>query len=220
MGILGIENRTENWKTAAHLVPLKMNDQVGGLAARLAPNLPHRSEEPELELFWKGMRDYKSKNEVDVETLSLNVATAYNLHFAGLRSDVQRIGGFKNLRSHNYDVSTLKHQSMLFQNLRNTEVDIVLEDSESLFIGEAKHYMGFGADGKLILVHQLVRQYVMARILVELSVDTEKKRVVPFVVGDDVKNLMQFNQIRFMINQGWLQEENVLSWQEIREISG
>ena len=220
MGILGIINRTENWKTASHLIPLKMNNHVGGLADRLTPNLPHRSEEPELELFWKGMRDFKSQGEVDADTLSQNVTKAYNLRFAGLRRDIQRIGGFNNLRSDNYDVSTPKRQSMLFQNLRNTEVDIVLEDSESLFIGEAKHEMGFGADGKLILVHQLVRQYVMARILVELSVDTEKKKVVPFVVGDDVKKVRQFNQIRFMVNQGWLQEENVLNWQEIREIAG
>ena len=104
--------------------------------------------------------------------------------------------------------------------MRNTEVDIVLEDSDSLFIGEAKHEMGFGADGKLILVHQLIRQYVTAKVLLEMSTRTANKRLVPFVVGDDVGMLMQTNQVRFMIKQGWLQEDNVLSWQEIKEIAG
>ena len=113
----------------------------------------------------------------------------------------------------------VKDQIKLFQNLRNTEVDIVLEDSEYLYIGEAKHEKGFGADGKLILVHQLIRQYVMARILLDMSASTASKRIVPFVGGDDVSKLKKINQVRFMINQGWLQEDNVLSWQEIKDLA-
>ena len=45
--------------------------------------------------------------------------------------------------------------------LLGTEVDVVLETPKHLFIGEVKHESTFEADGKLVLVHQLMRQYVM-----------------------------------------------------------
>ncbi len=219
MGILGIENRTENWKTATYLVPLKMKNNGSTLADRLTRNLSHRSVEPELELFWRGMRDFLSKNVLDPAIVRERVARIYKSHFDGLREDIIRFGGFRALQPQNYDASSPERQLKLFKNVYNTEVDIVLEDSDCLFIGEAKHEMGFGANGTLILVHQLVRQYVMARILVELSVGALNKKVVPFVVGDNVGKLRKTNQVKFMISQGWLQEGNVLSWQEIKEIA-
>lgn len=219
MGILGIENRTENWKTASHFIPLMNINRAGALADRLTPNLPPRSEEPKLELFWKGMRDFIHQSAIDTDTLRQNATHLYNNYFTNLRGAVESIKELADLQSHNYDASTHEHQIKLFQNLRNTEVDIVLEDSESLFIGEAKHEMSFGADGKLILVHQLMRQYVMARILLDMSLSTASKSIVPFVVGDDASKLKKISQVRFMINHGWLQEDNVLSWQEIKEMA-
>ena len=76
--------------------------------------------------------------------------------------------------------------------------------------------MTFGANGNLVLVHQLIRQYVMATILVEISNNRPRKQVIPFVVGDNVGTLKKSSQVRFMISQGWLREANVLCWGEIK----
>lgn len=73
----------------------------------------------------------------------------------------------------------------------------------------------FGADGGLVLVHQLIRQYVMARILVEYLPSGFKKEVIPFVVGDNIDSIKKASQVKFMIDQGWLDETNILSWDEI-----
>ena len=63
MGILGIENRTENWKTARHFAPFfKSASARAALANRLLR--PYEESESDavkavkMELYWKGMRDY------------------------------------------------------------------------------------------------------------------------------------------------------------------
>ena len=71
------------------------------------------------------------------------------------------------MQPRNYDVSTKDRMANLGNNLVNTEIDIVLQSPNHLFIGEAKHEMTFGANGRLVLVHQLIRQYVMAKILMD-----------------------------------------------------
>ena len=71
---------------------------------------------------------------------------------------------------------------------------------------EAKHEMSCGGDGNLVLVHQLMRQYVMARILVEYLPNPSKKVVIPFVIGDKIENMKKTFQDKFMISQGWLKE--------------
>ena len=75
---------------------------------------------------------------------------------------------FAKLQCFNYDPSPEGAKKKLFDNILNTEIDIVLETPTHLFIGEAKHEMGFGADANLVLVHQLIRQYVVATILLKL----------------------------------------------------
>ena len=121
--------------------------------------------------------------------------------------------------SHYGIITTTRQQKSgglkLFNNLLGTEVDIAIEDTQHLYLGEAKYVMDFGTNGKLVLVHQLVRQYVMANILVELSGHSTRKQVVPFVVGDDVEHLKKTDQVRFMMSQGWLQERNILSWDNV-----
>ena len=57
MKVLGIENRSENWKTALYFFRL-----FGEGGVRLAKHLgeqpePQRSD-VHLELYWKGLRDY------------------------------------------------------------------------------------------------------------------------------------------------------------------
>ena len=72
----------------------------------------------------------------------------------------------------------------------------------------------FVADGKLVLVHQLIRQYVTATILLQLVGD--RKEVIPFVVGDNTDYLKKTSQVRFMIDQCWLRQTNILDWEDIK----
>ena len=60
MGILGIPNRTENWKTARTFAPFfKSCSARAALAKRLLEPLGESQEGTvEIELFWYGIRDY------------------------------------------------------------------------------------------------------------------------------------------------------------------
>ena len=73
--------------------------------------------------------------------------------------------------------------------------------------------MSLGADSRLVLVHQLIRQYVMAKILVDMT--GNRKRVVPFVVGCNERQL----QIQFMLNQGWMKKRHILEWEDIGQLA-
>ena len=65
----------------------------------------------------------------------------------------------------------------------------------------------------MVLVHQLIRQYVTATILLQIA--GEHKEVIPFVVGDSTDYLKKTSQVRFMISQGWLSQANVLDWGDV-----
>ena len=253
-GILGIENRTENWKTARMFAPF-IDDSEASKAARkalvnrlLSPYNPSLNlkdgEEIELELFWYGMRDYIKPLPKRKRPTAQDLARYYSEIFPKLRDDIVRFNGqqneakdkFDNLECHNYiasDQVKVKENSgrivrstteELKSNLSNTEIDIVLATPSCLFIGEAKHKSDFDAKSKYVLVHQLVREYVLARILVCL---TEKpKRVIPFVVGTDTDYLKRTAQVRFMVDQGkrdpkqgWLKKDNVLAWDKIAALA-
>jgi hypothetical protein len=81
-----------------------------------------------------------------------------------------------------------------------------------MLIGEVKHTQTFGADSKLIIVHQLVRQYIMASILAEeLSQHkNEKCIVIPFVIADS--NAIKTGQVKLLQYLGWLNINNLLPW--------
>ena len=213
MGILGIENRTENWKTA-QLLELSDAGQVA-LASRLGEGVAP-ADDVRIELFWCGVRDGKQILKKDLE----EAVAIYNRRFSNLRQqicDFKQQPSFRALKGHNYVVSRETRADFL-NNLRNTEIDIVLETPERLFIGEAKHESGFSVDGKLILVHQLIRQFVTATILLDLL--EEKREVVPFVVADAdrLESVKNTAQVKFMVHQGWLKDENVLPWDKIDAI--
>ena len=220
MGILGITNRTENWKTAEYFCGLPEQGRVN-LVRKLSGDEIQLGE-VKLELFWYGMRDYVYEHG-GVEKESVDY---YVCKFSGLReriksfeyTDGSRTFKFSELQPHNYDVSTRGRKDELYSNLRGTEIDIVLETSEYLFIGEAKDESGFGANGKYALVHQLIREYVMARILVDIK--GEEKKVVPFIVGDpdSLRSINNTSQVRFMICQDWLKECNIMSWNDIKKL--
>ena len=78
---------------------------------------------------------------------------------------------------------------------------------------QAKREMSLSPDGSLVLVHQFIRQYVMAKILVDLT--KTGKEVVVFVVGVNENRL----QVQFMIKQGWMKASNVLSWSDIKRLA-
>ena len=222
MGILGIENRTENWKTAKYFSPLVKNEDARlRLVERLLGEPPGCSAgEIRIELFWRGMRDYlhkARKEEKDPEAF----ARSYRDLFPDLRSRVEEFTKrasrrFRKLKDWNYDVSEPGWIENLGNNLVNTEIDIVVDSPRHLFIGEAKHAMSFHASSALVLTHQLIRQYVMARLLLD-RLGCEKA-VVPFVVGDDSDKMRKPNQVKFMIWKGWLDERNVLEWDDISSL--
>ena len=213
--ILGIANRTENWKTSRYLSRFLMDP---GSRISLARQLGEPDGTPagqiHIELYWKGMRDHVhevgGRKAVDDE----DFAVRYLELFPNLRCAIQDFGRFNDLKDCNYDVSTTDRVAKLVRNLINTEIDIVLESPNFLFIGEAKHLTGFNTRSEYILVHQLVRQYVMARILVDL-LGTGKK-VVPFVVGNEPAKLRKLKQVDFLVRQRWLREENILKWDDLK----
>ena len=55
--VLGIENRTENWKTTCCLSPF-FGDRAVALARRLGEPPATPPADVKLELYWKGVRDW------------------------------------------------------------------------------------------------------------------------------------------------------------------
>ena len=219
MGILGINNRTENWKTVQHFHGLSDPAKVA-LVRRLGGPNDTTADEVSLELFWHGMRDYAYEYNVEDDDL----VEIYETHFPLLREEIMEFEGanrFAKLQAHNYIVPvSVSDRKSLADNLKNTEVDIVLETPERIFIGEAKDESDLGTSGRLILVHQLIRQYVTATVLVDLLGCPEKK-IVPFVVTDKNRLGSTNNkaQVTFMIEQKWLRRKNVLSWGQVNDIT-
>lgn len=207
--VLGIPNRTENWKTARSLSDL-FGTCALPLAIRLGEPLDTEAGNVSLELYWKGMRDYCK--HAGRKLCAESAARLYGRLFPQLRELVGRHSGFRDLKDDNYEVSTEIQRGKLVDNLFNTEIDVVMETPKRLYIGEAKYKSGFHASSKLVLVHQLIRQFVMAKILVAMiGVD---KEVVPFVIGGDRKQ----HQVGFMIARQWMKEDHVLLWSEVDEI--
>ena len=216
MGILDIKNRAENWKTAETFSGLSEEGKAS-LAVRLV-GAEHSVRMPvTLELFWHGARDYIHGKQRDWKSV---FARQYQSLFGNLGSDLETYAGFRKLNDWNYDVSRAERKQGLYENLVGTEIDIVIETPDHLLIGEAKDENSFfNTDGNHVLVHQLVRQYVMARILVNLTCPT--KEIVTFVVGNTQRlpRMKQRDQLKFMIRQGWLKKENVLAWDYIESLN-
>ena len=184
----------------------------------------------EVELFWKGMRDYLDhlKNGKKAIHTPQDLADLYDLRFYSLRKDIERFDeifrekhpmGFAKLKGHNYVVSDTNSQSKLYKNLGNTEIDIVLQTQDYLFIGEAKGESDIKGKSSYVLVHQLIRQYVMAKMLVDLTEPgkDKKKEIVPFIVCDSekLKSIKNHSQVNFMIWQGWLDKRNIFTWETV-----
>ena len=223
--VLGIANRTENWKTARCLSPF-----FGERAVRLARRLGEPEDTPaadvKLELYWKGVRDWRAdrnKRECD----ELLVKSCRRL-FPDLRRRIEESPCFLDLGAGNYDIASDDRRARLVANLVNTEIDIVIVSPERLYIGEAKFKSGFHASGELVLVHQLVRQYVTARVLVDVL--KSSRTVVPFVVTEGTarrsgsrvdadEQVPRSHQVRFLIDQDWMNTGNCLTWDDLTRLA-
>lgn len=228
MGILGIENRTENWKTVEAFTPLISNEEArNGLALKLLNNLDENLDcspnEVTLELFWNGVRDYLYWNDKQEnlnasrakrkDRYACTFARTYQRLFPTLRNDIYE----SNLtlpNEWNYQAFDKNSVEKLFHNIHGTEFDIVLDTPNYLFIGEAKDESGLGTNGDLVLVHQLIRQYVTAKVLLHFTGNLDKK-VRLFSVVKKRDGFLRTYQARFALNKGWLCRANVLSWDDI-----
>lgn len=230
MKILGIENRDENWRTARYFAPF-FEDAYARLhlAQRLGEPAATQASEVELTLFWTGVRDYFCPDDVKERKGYYKIAKAnHKQRFAqlyrncfvrklDLRAEVMASDLSSGMGTGNYGLPDEKREENLFNNLFYTEIDVVLKTPKHLFIGEAKHETGFDSfDTKHVLVHQLVRQNVTAKIL--LSLLKCEKEVVQFVIADDKEQAKNFGQVRFLIDQKWMNDKNILTWEQIKEL--
>ena len=231
--VLIIENRTENWKTARCLSPFFGERAAAlarrrALARRLGESLATPAADVTIELFWKGVRDWLARCTERKKERKAQLVRSYRKRFCNLRHEVQQYGCFRKLEPGNYEVLSADQEKQLVANLVNTEIDIVLETPTHLFIGEAKYKSGFHASGKLILVHQLVRQYVMAKVLVDVL--PCHREVVPFVVTEGVQRQtrsdrnadepgLRSRQVQFLIQRCWMQPCNCLTWDDLERLA-
>ena len=245
MNILGIKNRTENWRTAYHFSPFFGDKDARLRLAKelLARHLGRQPSQAELgqgevgiSLFWFGMRDYLKHRGGRKDSDDKNFAERYRRMFIeelNLRKEISEFiekrrkcgkPTFPGLKDWNYlvDVPVTvsgKEKSgseVLGNNLFHTEIDIVLTSPNCLFIGEAKYESKLRGEAPYVLVHQLIRQYVMASILLDCLKSNQK--VIPFVVRDTLEGREQA-QVDFMVKQGWLKRKNELTWEDIQRLS-
>ena len=223
MGILDIENRTENWKSVEHFHGISEDAKLGLLKA-ITGSGEVQPNDIRIELFWYGMRDYIHGCDQNDKPTAQSVTDIYRTEFSDLREEVLGFRAedaphaFSPLRPQNYSGSE-ENQDDLFQNLVNTEIDIVIQSPRHLLIGEAKHESSLNADSSYVLVHQLIRQRVMAKVISELT--GSQRQIDHFLIGDAkrLESLKNTVQVKFMINRGWLKEKNVMSWSRIEEIA-
>lgn len=119
MGILGIPNRTENWKTAESFAPFFEDCSARiRLVDRLLKPLgnPDRAQGNaiKIELFWKGVRDYINQSENENELEECLVAR-YSCLFPYLREELKGFPGFQ-LKWNNSHYSVHSNRKKLFNN--------------------------------------------------------------------------------------------------------
>ena len=226
--ILGISNRTENWKTAETLAPLITYQKQNHLATLIIDKVetnhpPFGSNEVVMQFFWKGFRDHwnQRSSSSGKEAMINETAATYNRLFPHLRNEIIEYNvqapHNKQLRlnetNYIWSESNTDSKKSLFENLANTEIDVVIESPGFLLIGEVKDEQTFGAASKHILTHQLMRQYVMASILLDMRGKREDYKLIPFVIGNNAKATAQVACMRHL---GYLSEANIITWKELK----
>jgi hypothetical protein len=225
--ILGINNRTENWKTAITLGPLITSQKQNRLADLIINKVETNhmlfgSNEVVMQFFWKGFRDHWNQisSSFSKEAMINETAAVYNRLFSNLRNQVieYNVKAPHNkqlkLNKTNYICleSDKRGKELLFNNVVNTEIDVVLEAPGFLLIGEAKDEQTFGATLKHTLVHQLIRQYVMTSIVLEMRGKRRDFKLIPFIIGNNAETTAQ---VTFMVHQKYLSDANIITWEEL-----
>lgn len=222
MGILGISNRTENWKTATAFAPF-FNDKV--LLRKLVfdhlnPCDDSSKDHLEIELFWEGLRDlrFKYKNTEKEINFEERLIRYYRDEFRDLRTKLKAYKGLRISNKWNYDVSKENHRKKFLSNVLSTEIDIVIQSKNYLYLGEAKSESKFGSDGRDVLVHQLIRQYVVGTLLLKERYPGMK--ITQFaVVNKETLERRRQKQANFVISQGWMKDSNILTWDQVASIA-
>ena len=235
MPILGIENQTENWKTVQTFAPYHASAEARyRLAQRLVQPLGTlldcQPQEIQLELFWNGMRDYLKvaaewkelpNEKAKIKLYGSKFVDIYNELYTDLLGEL-RASQVTVSKERNYNVSGKEGRRKLYHHLHGTEFDVVLEAPGLLFLGEAKLGGSYNDSNDSVLRHQLVKQYVVANILLSYMGkrnDGGQLLIIPFVVSDKPDTLKKSPQAKFMIKRGWLKADNIMSWDDINELT-
>lgn len=221
--MLQIQNRSENWRLAKAFINGGGVLLARSISDRVLSNSQHRSntKDIEYELFWTGYRDYCDNVEDKLRNPELGNRALhfYTEHFNNLYENIEEYNQNNSpsleieREKNNYTVNRETLGDFL-KNLYYTEIDIVIRIENFLLIGEVKHTQTFGSKSEHVLVHQLVRQYVMASILTkELSErDNTAYTVVPFIIAN---NIERNGQVRLLESLGWLHRDNIIPWESI-----
>ena len=145
--ILGIKNRTENWKTARYLSPF-FDDGAIHLANRLMEGCTGGSENTckgpvRLELYWKGMRDYINCKKP--KPTCYDLADHYSKYFSCLREKIKKFNESKQF----------KHILRLPKEANNYTVAKVEDKKACITISGTRKLTSFS---KLQIIYSLARQ--------------------------------------------------------------
>ncbi|TLX46073.1 hypothetical protein C1E24_14990 [Pseudoalteromonas phenolica] len=194
VGNLLAKNRSESWRIAKSFIDYGAEELSEKIAQDVLNSLHIKRGSVQLQkpiqysLFWTGLRDYCDSHKINRRDLDFikRVKTIYLDKFAGLEQQVYEFAANHKEQSvnirldktkQNYIVNDVSEQRFI-NNLYFTEFDLVIQTGNYLLIGEFKDTQTFGANSKHVLVHQLIRQYVSANILLGLE-GSEHIEVVP-----------------------------------------
>ncbi len=95
MSILGIDNRTENWKTAKTFAPIITNKKQVLITNKIIENVTGNltnlnPEDVKIELFFVGFRDYIYSTKKSNDEIQNEVTKIYDDVFPNLRQDIDK----------------------------------------------------------------------------------------------------------------------------------
>jgi len=221
--MFGVENRSENWRLAKAFIDKKDNFLEYKIADIVLSNCNQKiSGQLSYEFFWTGFRDYCHSVSIAKKNsaLGFRVVDYYQKTFSNLLDNIHQYNITENnpkLKLNNPEINYVVNEetkNIFLNNLYYTEVDIIIRAGSNLLIGEVKSTQTFGSNSKHVLVHQLLRQYIMVSTLVNEKQFQEKHNciftIIPFVIAN--RNAERTAQVKIMKNLGWLVRGNVLNW--------
>jgi hypothetical protein len=206
-GVGIIINRAENNLTAKVFVTLFNSLRPAGTLLRALELEEGKCNQVKMELFWKGFRDYA----IGDSQCRQKFYREYMRIIPGIRAAVKSTR--LKMRGTFY---TGDDRDKLFNELRNTEVDVALFTDNKIYLGEAKRKEKLGSNGRNILAHQFLRQRVMVEVWKALNND--KRDLVSFIICDrtkmkSIRRMEQVKALQFFDGR----RPSVISWQDVLE---